>query len=188
MKRFTREDLHSYLKALDGHASEASTLVIIGGAAAILSYGAQGGTIDIDTANSVAALGEAAEAAGRETGLAIPLGRASVFDAPCGYESRLQRLKLPGLRHLRVLLPEKHDWALMKVVRFEDKDAEHIKTAAAAVGFDRKILEERFLSEMTQVMPRERLIIRFLAMMEELYGEEEADRLQQVIQAHRHWQ
>lgn len=187
MKRFDRNEIRSYLKALDRNAPKGSTVIIIGGAAAALSFGAESGTIDIDTANSVTSLEKACEAARKETGSGIPLARASVFDAPSGYKSRLQKVVLQDLQNLSVLVPEKHDWALMKVVRYEDKDAAHIGAAAASVGFDRKVFEERFLSEMTHVEPRERLIIHFLAMMEELFGEEEAARIQRVIESGKRW-
>jgi hypothetical protein len=116
------------------------------------------------------------------------LGYASVFEAPYEYESRLRRLTLLGVRKLRVLVPEKHDWALMKVVRFEDKDLEHLKAASKSVGLDLKVFEARFLSEMTHIERRQRLTIHFMAMIEELYGEAEAARLQQVIKAHKLWQ
>ena len=187
MKRFVREEIRAFLKALDEHAPRKLRVVIIGGAAASLSYGSKGGTLDIDTATNVSSLDAAAEAAKKETGLEIPFGRSSVFDAPCEYESRLRRVPVPGLRRLTVLVPEKHDWALMKVVRFEDKDAEHIKAAAREVGLDKKTFEDRFLSEMTHVEPRARLILHFLAMIEELYGEQDAARMQEVIKGHKHW-
>lgn len=187
MKRFTRDELRAFLLALDKHAPKASRLVIIGGAAATLSFGAPGGTIDIDTATNTNDLEQACQAAKKETGLHIPLGYASVFEAPYEYESRLKRLSLRGLRKLKTLVPEKHDWALMKVVRFQDKDLEHIKAAAKSVKLDLKTFEERFLTEMTHILPRERLVLHFLAMIEELYGEDEAARLERSIKSHEHW-
>jgi hypothetical protein len=187
MNRFTRGDLQTFLRAVDRHAPKDSTLVIIGGAAASLSFGAPGGTIDIDTANNVAPLETACESAKAESGLRIPLGFASVFDAPYEYERRLKRLPLKGLRNLRIFVPEKHDWALMKVVRFEDKDLAHLKAAAETVGFDLAVFERRFLTEMTHVLPRERLVHHFLAMVEELFGDAEAARVEKGIRAHKSW-
>lgn len=181
MRRFTREEIHSYLKALDTNVQEDCTLLIIGGAAATLSFGAPGGTVDIDTANPVSDLSAACESAAEESGFAIPLSRASVFYGPREFKSRLQRFEAVKLTRVKVFVPEKHDWALMKVVRYEDKDAEHIKAAAESVGFDLDVFKERFLTEMDHVMPRDRIIIRFLAMIEELYGEEAADELQKQI-------
>jgi hypothetical protein len=188
MRRFTRDEIQAFLKALDPHAPKSSRLVIIGGAAASLSFGAPGGTIDIDTANNVDPLQRASEAARKKTGLPIPLGFATVFDAPYEYESRLTRVPLRGLRNLTVLVPEKHDWALMKIVRFEDKDLEHLKAASKSVGLHLRVLEQRFLTEMTHILPRPRLVIHFLAMIEELFGDDEASRLQQAIKGHKFWQ
>jgi hypothetical protein len=187
MKRFARNEIATFLGAVDRHAPKNSKVVIIGGAAATLSFGVTGGTIDIDTANRVTALQKAGEAAREATGLRIPMERATVFDAPRDYERRLKRLPLKGLRRLAVFVPEKHDWALMKIVRFEDKDLAHLKAASSAVGFELRIFEERFLSEMTHVLPRERLVTRFLAMIEELYGEPEASRLEAAIKKRRFW-
>ncbi|HVR85695.1 MAG TPA: hypothetical protein VMU54_15360 [Planctomycetota bacterium] len=39
MKRFVREEIRAYLKAVDKHAPQGFALVIIGGAAATLSLG-----------------------------------------------------------------------------------------------------------------------------------------------------
>jgi hypothetical protein len=188
MRRFTREEIHAYLKALDSRVRAGCSLIVIGGAAASLSFGAPGGTVDIDTANPVGDLSAACESAAEECGLSIPLARASVYDGPRHFKSRLQRFAGFNLSKLTVLVPEKHDWALMKVVRYEDKDAEHIKAAAAAVGFDLETFKERFLSEMVDVEPRDRVIIRFLAMIEDLFGAAAADRLQTSIKAHKDWQ
>lgn len=162
-------------------------LVIIGGAAATLSFGAIGGTIDIDAANKVTGLAGACKAAQKDSKLPIPLGTASVFSAPRDYEKRLKPLALKGLRNLRVLVPELHDWALMKIVRFEDKDLEHLKAAHQSAGLDLGILEERFFSEMIHIEPRSRLLIHFLAAVEELFGEGDAARLQQSLRTRSAW-
>lgn len=187
MKKFSGDEIRSFLRSVDGHAGRPCRLVVIGGAAAALSFRAEGGTFDIDTANDVDVLEEASRTARQETGLDIPLGMASVFEAPYEYESRLRKASLRGLRRLTVLVPEKHDWAFMKMVRLLDKDIEHIKAVSAGVGFDKKVFQERFLSEMTHIEPQKRLVQDFLAMMEELYGEEEGNRMEIAIKAHRHW-
>jgi hypothetical protein len=40
---------------------------------------------------------------------------------------------------------------------------------------------------MTHIEPRARLVIHFLAMIEELYGDGEAARVQQAIKNHKFW-
>jgi hypothetical protein len=144
--------------------------------------------LDIDTTGSVAAIEQACKAARKETGLEIPLGPASVYDGPYEYENRLERISLPGVKRLQIFVPEKHDWALMKIVRLIEKDIQDIKEAARTVGFDKKVLLNRFLDEMTHLVgPRKKLIENFLAMMEELYESGEADRMQDAVRKHRKW-
>jgi hypothetical protein len=188
MRLFAARELRAFLKAVDRHALTPSRLVVIGGAAAALSFRATSGTADIDTANNTTGLREACEHARRETGWELPLGPAGVFDGPYEYESRLKRVSIRGLRNLQVLVPEKHDWALMKIVRLIEKDIEDIREVAGRIGLDPSILLDRFLSEMTHVIGRrETLVLNFLAMMEELFGKAEADRMEKAIRSHRHW-
>lgn len=187
MRRFAGGEIRIFLRAVDRHAGRPCRLVVIGGAAAALSFRMAGGTLDIDTTSSVAALEEACRTAREETGLEIPLGRVSVFEAPYEYESRLRKAPMRGLRKLTVLIPEKHDWAFMKIARLLDKDIEHVKSVSAAVGLDKDVFLDRFLLEMTHIEPQKRLVQDYLAMMEELYGKDEADRMENAIKAHRHW-
>ena len=181
MKRFNRVQLETFLTAVDRRTPKKFKVVILGGAAAVLSFGAKS-TMDIDTATAVSYLRQAYETARQETGLPIPFALATVITAPSGYQSRLKRLHLPGLQNLAVYLLEKHDWALSKINRLEDKDMEHLKAAHKTVKFDVKILESRLQSEMSHVHPRERLEIHFLAVIAELFGEREAARIQQALQ------
>lgn len=188
MRFFAAREIRAFLKAVDRHAEAPSRLVVIGGAAAALSFRSTSGTADIDTANNSTGLRRACERARDETGWEMPLGPAGVFDGPYEYESRLKRVRIRGLRKLQVLVPEKHDWALMKIVRLIEKDIEDIKEVAKATGLDKDVFLNRFLDEMTHVVGRrETLILNFLAMMEELYGKVEADRMEKAIRSHRHW-
>jgi len=188
MKVFAVREIRGFLRAVDRHAEGPFRLVVVGGAAASLSFRARSGTADIDTANNSTGLRKACERARRETGWEVPLGPAGVFDGPYEYESRLKRVPIRGLRNLEIFVPEKHDWALMKIIRLIEKDIEDIKEVAGTVGLEKVVMLERFLGEMTHVIGRrEDLIRNFLAMMEELYGAEEADRMEKAIRAHRHW-
>lgn len=188
MRRFAPREIRAFLRAVDRHATEPFRLVVIGGAAAALSFRARSGTADIDTANNSTGLRKACERACRETGWEVPLGPAGVFDGPYEYESRLRRVALRGVRNLEIFVPERHDWALMKIVRLIEKDVEDIKEVAGRVGFKKEVLLRRFLEEMTRVIGRrEDLVLNFLAMMEELYGKVEADRMEKSIRSHRRW-
>ncbi len=99
---------------------------MIGGSAAALHYGVARATHDIDTWTTVqAALAAAAEKARVVTGLDVPLQKSGVADAPCEFESRLERV-LPDLTRLKVLVPERHDLVLMKAVRCYEHDLDAI--------------------------------------------------------------
>ena len=161
---------------------------MIGGAAALLSFRIESATLDIDSTHDVRTITPAIEAAARETGLDIPLQTVSIHDAPYHYEARLRRLAYPKLKKLQVFIPEKHDWALMKVVRLIQKDIEDIKEVAESTGFHRSVFLRRFTDEMTHVAGRrEDLVFNFVTMMEQLYGKDAADRIEKEIRTRKKW-
>ncbi|MBI4565710.1 MAG: hypothetical protein HY716_13535 [Planctomycetes bacterium] len=82
MKRFEGSEILRFLRAVDRHADGRWRVVIIGGAAASLSYGAKSGTLDIDTASDVSGLEGACAAARMETGLTIPVGYVPIAESP----------------------------------------------------------------------------------------------------------
>ena len=177
MRKFRRDDLTRFLQSLDGYLSESRRVTLIGGAAASLAYGIVWATTDVDTIDDTADLEEALQLARKATGLNIPFQVAGVFDAPYSSEERLTRVDL-GLRKLSVVVPEKHDLTLMKVVRGQDNDREAIQQIADQVGLDKRTLVDRFKSEMTHVIgKRQQLRANFLSIIEMLYGEPEADRI-----------
>ncbi len=188
MKVFAGRDIVSFLRAVDRHLKDPFRMEVIGGAAALLSFKIESGTLDIDSTNDVRAIEGACEAARKETGLEIPLQVVGIYDAPYHYESRLRRILRTKLKKLQVVVPEKHDWALMKIVRLIQKDIEDIREVEESVGFSKNVLLRRFLDEMTHVTGRrEDLVFQFLAMMEQLYGEEDADRMEKAIKTHKNW-
>lgn len=181
MKKFIGDEIRTFLRALDKHVSGAISFTVIGGAAASLAFQATSGTMDIDTSTNVGDLEEACERARKETGLAIPFGQSTVFEAPYEYESRLKSVDFPGLKNLKIHVPEKHDWAFMKIARLLDKDKQAIKEVSERVGFDKDVFLRRFQSEMTHIEPANDLRFYFLTMMEELYGKKEADRMEHTL-------
>lgn len=83
VKTFGREELLAFLQEIDELLAEPVAIEIIGGAAALLAYGARRPTKDIDCFASIDE--RIREAAGR-TKLQIPLDRAAVADPPYDYE------------------------------------------------------------------------------------------------------
>ena len=188
MKAFAGREIAFFLRAVDRHLKSPYRLEVIGGAAALLSFKIESGTLDIDSTHDVSKVEDAFAAARKETGLNIPVQTVGIYDGPCHYEDRLHRILTRKLNRLQVWVPEKHDWAFMKIIRLIQKDIEDISEVAKAVGFVKEIFRNRFLEEMTHVIgSRKDLVFNFLAMMEQLYGKAEADRMQKGIEEHKNW-
>jgi hypothetical protein len=128
-------------------------------------------TNDIRKLRNPRAVMSAYRQAVKDTGIDIPLGAAGVADAPYEYESRLRRLKSPKLTRLTVLVPEKHDLVLMKIVRGSEADIQAAVDIAAACGLRRAVLVKRFAKEMSHVVgnPR-RLSLNFEACIARVFG------------------
>src|SRR5436190_17833173 len=122
MKAFAGKELATFLTAIDDHLESPFRLEMIGAAAAILAFKIKRGTLDIDSTNDVRKISKACQAAREETGLDIPLQTVGIYDGPYEYESRLTRIRIPRLKNLQIWVPEKHDWALMKMMRLNQKD------------------------------------------------------------------
>jgi hypothetical protein len=188
VKHFVNAEISAFLRAVDRRLKAPFRLEMIGGAVALLCFKTKSGTLEIDTTHGIGKIESACEAARKETGLDIPVQAVSIYDAPCEYESRLTRLAQPKLSRLHIHVPEKHDWALMKIVRLNSKDIEDITEVSDSVGFSKDICLKRFLSEMTHVIGRpSELVLSFVVMMEKLYGKPEADRMETVIKNDRNW-
>ena len=117
------------LKLVDAELEAEASMVIIGGAAIALEYANRHLTRDLDTSTSIqGALLDAVERARKaiqaedDLDEAPPVGAAGVFDAPEGYEERCRLVRIAGLRRLRVHVPERHDLALMKAARGDERD------------------------------------------------------------------
>ncbi len=173
MRVYSPADLRRFLTAVDGALGRRAEVVVIGGAAAAVAYGFAGATRDIDTWTPVGReLATAAERARQATGLDVPLARSTVADGPHDFESRLERA-LPRLRRLKVMVPEKHDLVLMKVLRGDEHDLEAIEAIHRRSPLDLATLVRRYRDEMgaTVVDPR-RLRGQFLTMVERLFPDE----------------
>ncbi len=79
---------------------------------------------------------------------------------------------MPHLERLTVVIPEKHDLALMKVVRGHDRDLEAIRSLHERSPLDCDLLVRRWREEMGQAIgePR-RLRDNFLALIESVFPE-----------------
>ncbi len=173
MRVYTPDELRRFLEAVDGALHGQADVVVIGGAAAALEYGVATGTRDIDTWTRVQKeLMAAVERARQATGLAVPFAQSGVADGPEDFESRLERA-LPHLRRLAVMVPEKHDLVLMKVVRGDEHDLQAIEAIHQRSPLDLGILLDRYEGEMgAAIIDPGRLKGHVLTMVERLFPEQ----------------
>jgi hypothetical protein len=172
IQTFARRDLERFLREVDRSLDQPTRVIVIGGTAATLRYGASRATQDIDTLTNVSAsLSRAVLKAQAKTGLRIPIQRVTVADEPENYESRLQRA-MPRLTRLRVMVPERHDLVLMKAMRAYDHDLQVIAEIHANSPLDLDTLVSRFVEEMTPIGPERRIRQNFLLVVERLFPNE----------------
>jgi uncharacterized nucleotidyltransferase DUF6036 len=172
VRYYVRAEIERFLRAVDRALKRRATVIIIGGGAAALKYGIDDPTTDIDTFTTLdAELRRAADAARKATGLPMPFERSGVADGPYSFEDRLLRA-MPRLSRLTVLVPERHDLALMKTVRGDQADFAKLQAIHERKRFDLAVLLDRYQQEMSHVVidPR-RLRGNFLALVESLFPE-----------------
>ena len=189
MRKYGRGEVERFLRAMDHALAAGETIVIIGGVAVALRCSrTERMTKDIDSWGRVSEeLGRAAEKARAVTGLAIPLEQAAVADAPYGFEERLLR-GMPSLGRLRVMLPEKHDLALMKIVRGDETDVAGLAAAHREDPLDYEVLVSRYEEEMGSVIgDPSRLRLNMLRLIEELFPESIEDAKRRLTRAHAKW-
>lgn len=182
--RHPPSDLERFVRAVDAALSEPQSLLVIGGAAAVLGYGATRPTQDIDTFHQVQApISRAIEEARKTTNLDIPVSFAAIADAPYNFEDRLVPLTELGLARLTIVVPERHDLALMKLIRGYHHDVEVIEQIHHLQPLSLDVLRSRFVAEMGHVMtdPR-RLRLNLYEAVERLYGRDQAIALRARIE------
>ena len=177
MKQFLPEELIQFLQKTDEFITAECELIVIGGAAASLAYGATRTTTDIDLATEPPQhLLTALELASKATGISIPVSYVGLHEPPYAFEDRLTMLKNPAFNKLHLCVPERHDLALMKMVRGYENDIQTIEEIHQTYPLELDILIERFMDEMTQVSGNPRYIrLNFLLMVEALFSPEEVE-------------
>jgi len=167
------EDFKKLLKAIDAHLDRKVDIILIGGTAALLAYKATRLTQDIDSFTKITAvLQKAYELAKKETGLDIPLSQAGVADAPYHFEDRLLPYRKIAFKHLNVLIPEIHDFILMKTIRGYEHDLEVIEEISKKNKVNKDILIRRFEDEMDHVIGnKNRLKLNFAAVLARCFGQ-----------------
>jgi hypothetical protein len=184
-RAFTPEEIRAFFEALGESFDGPAQLVVVGGAGAILRHGATRPTVDIDTYSVpvpdgfVAAITRARE----RTKLIIPIEHPAVADTPWNYQERLEPVTGLKAGRLTILVPERHDLALMKVMRSYRKDLDVIAEMHRVNPFDLETFVRRFTDEMTHVISDEKVLRqKFLLCVQELFGDRAVEPTRETIE------
>jgi hypothetical protein len=167
-------------------------MVVIGGAAIGMFYAPGYATFDLDSTSTVDLALQAGVQRARvvmrerhQLEPAEPIVQFTfVMNAPHDFEDRLLAAPITGLSNLQVVIPERHDLALMKTSRGQDRDLDALAAMHAHESFDLATLVERY-EETRQVLvgrPSE-LKLNFLALVERLFGADAAESMDPKLRA-----
>jgi len=154
MKTYGRDALLGFLTEIDRLLEKPADMEIIGGAAALLVYGATSPTKDID---SFLPIPDEILRAAAEVRRRIPLDRATVADPPWNYEDRRLLVDLP-FHSLSIWVPERHDLLLMKSIRSSRHDDEVIQEMHQVQPFDLETIVHRWNEEISQAIGDHRIL------------------------------
>ena len=177
--RFEASALFDFLLRVDRELRAPVEIVLVGGSA-IATIDPTHATTDVDLLPPVSKEFDEAVQRLRSRGepvLAVQI--TTVVDAPEGFEGRLQRISL-SLSSLTVLLPERHDLAMMKLSRGYEHDLEALEDIHRLQPFDVDTLVARF-KDTEAIGPRRRFAVSFLDLIARLFGEERANGLRFLL-------
>jgi hypothetical protein len=121
-------------------------------------------------------------AAKAELGFAIPINSAAVADLPLHFEDRQLR-PLPHLRQLDVVVPDRYDLVLSKLIRATQTDLLVCKEMQDHKPLDPAELIQRYVTEMKYAIGRaEDRDHNFVAAIEFIWDESMADRARQKLE------
>jgi len=182
--RFGRAQLVAFLRAIDRNLTADVEILVVGGAAVVVGYGAEAMTSDIDVLKMVGskeAFGEAVHNARQETGLAVGVSGATVFTSPDGFEERVRSARGLHMERLTFKVPEKYDLALSKIAASGQRphDLEAVERMHVKHHLSRMTLVERFEREMrnVSVLDSRQLSLTVAIAVARLYGYEEGKEL-----------
>lgn len=153
------EPWRSFLRDLDAALPGPTELRCFGGFVLAEYYGLARATADIDIMESRGTdLGTVARLAGRGSTLhakhKVYIDVVTVADVPDDYEERLLPLDAASFQSLRLMVFERHDLALAKLVRNSDRDRADVEAIAAGPGLDVSTLTARYHEELRPKLGR----------------------------------
>lgn len=179
MQRLDRAQIVRFLHAVDAALDNEMKIIVIGGMAAIVKYDAAVKTADMDVLAVVSGSGDdfarAARVASAATGLSFLIDPASIADLPWNYTDRLKPIRL-RLRKLAIVVPDKYDLVLSKMLRGDEHDYQAIVSIHEKHRLSEKILVARYEAEMDHVMgDRRNVAADMIRLLRRLYGDARAE-------------
>lgn len=171
LRKYNRGQMEAFLREIDQQLAQPCEVVLVGGAVIALVYKGSHATADVDCIKAEADFWEACAAAQATSAAPIPVQKATLAQPPYDYEDRLTYFTLSGVHKLRILVPERHDLALMKIARAEAHDLDAIEDIHRIAPLQLETLIARYEEAKTQVLgsvTEHRL--KFLAAIERLFG------------------
>ncbi|OGH56412.1 MAG: hypothetical protein A3G34_01855 [Candidatus Lindowbacteria bacterium RIFCSPLOWO2_12_FULL_62_27] len=182
MNPLERKGLIEFLQRVDRKLAKRTKALIIGGSAIALVYSPRYGTVDIDTIETDRDFFVACDKVNQETGSKVIVSPVTVADTPYNYEDRLQAVPIPGAKHLEVMVPEKHDLAMMKTLRGIGRDLEGVEAIHEASPLSAEKLIGLYTNEMSHAIGDKRTFrLNFLAAYARLFGEAEARKIEPTL-------
>lgn len=148
--RYDRAQAIRWLHAFDAHLQRRTTLLIVGGMAAVLGHHAPVRTADIDVyelRGDEADIQQAAAGARRATGVHLDLGHAGIAELPDGYAARVRQVRGVRFHKLRILVPDKYDVTLSKALAGREHDYAAIEATHQQHPMSERVLARRFENE-----------------------------------------
>jgi hypothetical protein len=177
VKRYSRAELVAFLRRLDVLLTEQEVLEVVGGAAAVLKYGARAPTKDIDTWNRVPKAVQDAADALEAAGQGVPIGPAGVAEIPNDAELRFKTVSI-GLKKLVVRVPDRYDLALSKTIRGYDNDLQVIQEMHEKRPLSLRRLVSLFETEMDGMVTKDKRALRLnvAVLVATLFGDQEGEK------------
>jgi hypothetical protein len=184
-EHFDPAELRQFLVEIDKRLKTRATLTLIGGGAAVLAYDVETATADLDTheqdKKDLRLIQAAAKEVRAKRSLDIPIRETGVVILPDRYAERLERA-LPSLQKLRVLVLERHDLALSKIARSEERDMTHLDELHEKHPLELEVLVKRYLEEMKERPGNQQLLEdNLLYAVERLFGELSRERTRKKL-------
>ena len=178
--KFAASALFDFPKAVDRELNQSCTVLLIGGGA-VAAIDPAHATTDVDLLSPGSREFDAAvERLQARAAPILPVQVVTIAEAPEGFVERALPIPIEGSSKLTVLVPERHDLAMMKLARGYEHDLRALEDIHRIEPFDLETLVAR-LQETDVVGPRRRFALAFLDLVARIFGEEEAKKLNPLL-------